>query len=332
MDFGEILSKAWKIIWKHKILWLFGILASCGTINGMNAGGGGSGSGMQASGQSNLWNGETFLTPSAQRGLTRFFQNLTEVPPGVWVSIGLLAFFILIGFVLIVSLLRLFLGTLGTVGMVKGTSIADQSGDDTKPLSFGKLFTSLKPYYWKVFLFDLGYRVLGFVFVLFLLIPIILFMAVTCGLGALLIIPISWLIHQMLIFTTIAIVEEDLDIFDAIPRAWRLITGKLGNVILMSLILGIGQVIIGLMIGLPLFAIPFLPILITLLTTQGMINLTGLIISLVLFLIFIPVLVLFSGVLRAYVLTAWTLTYRRIVHAEDLALEVLTADEGSMQD
>ena len=30
MDFGEILSKAWKIIWKFKILWIFGILTSCG--------------------------------------------------------------------------------------------------------------------------------------------------------------------------------------------------------------------------------------------------------------------------------------------------------------
>jgi hypothetical protein len=29
MDFGEVFSKAWKIIWKYKILWLFGIFASC---------------------------------------------------------------------------------------------------------------------------------------------------------------------------------------------------------------------------------------------------------------------------------------------------------------
>ncbi len=30
MDFGNILTRAWQISWKHKALWLFGILAACG--------------------------------------------------------------------------------------------------------------------------------------------------------------------------------------------------------------------------------------------------------------------------------------------------------------
>ena len=30
MDYGEVLSKSWKIPWKFKVLWIFGILASCG--------------------------------------------------------------------------------------------------------------------------------------------------------------------------------------------------------------------------------------------------------------------------------------------------------------
>ena len=28
-NFGEVLTRAWQIIWKHKVLWIFGILASC---------------------------------------------------------------------------------------------------------------------------------------------------------------------------------------------------------------------------------------------------------------------------------------------------------------
>jgi uncharacterized membrane protein YgcG len=41
-NFGEVLTRAWKIIWKHKILWIFGILASCarGSGGGGNGGGG----------------------------------------------------------------------------------------------------------------------------------------------------------------------------------------------------------------------------------------------------------------------------------------------------
>ena len=44
MEFGEILTKAWKIIWKFKILWVFGILSSCG-----HGGGGAVGEVIQAS-------------------------------------------------------------------------------------------------------------------------------------------------------------------------------------------------------------------------------------------------------------------------------------------
>ncbi len=34
MDYGEVLSKAWKIAWKFKVLWIFGILAGCGASQG----------------------------------------------------------------------------------------------------------------------------------------------------------------------------------------------------------------------------------------------------------------------------------------------------------
>ena len=40
MNYSEILSRAWQIIWKHKVLWIFGILAGCA-----NSGGGGGGGG-----------------------------------------------------------------------------------------------------------------------------------------------------------------------------------------------------------------------------------------------------------------------------------------------
>src|SRR5437899_1899572 len=44
MDYGSLLSRAWQITWKHKILWLFGILAGFGSTNfNGNFGGGGGG-------------------------------------------------------------------------------------------------------------------------------------------------------------------------------------------------------------------------------------------------------------------------------------------------
>ena len=42
-NFGEVLTRAWQITWKYKVLWIFGILAGC--TNGGGGGGGGGNSG-----------------------------------------------------------------------------------------------------------------------------------------------------------------------------------------------------------------------------------------------------------------------------------------------
>ena len=42
-NFGEILTRAWKITWKYKVLWIFGILASCSQGGGGGGGGGNTG-------------------------------------------------------------------------------------------------------------------------------------------------------------------------------------------------------------------------------------------------------------------------------------------------
>ena len=45
-NFGEVLTRAWQIIWKHKVLWIFGILASCSRGNGGSGNGGSGNSGF----------------------------------------------------------------------------------------------------------------------------------------------------------------------------------------------------------------------------------------------------------------------------------------------
>lgn len=41
LNIGKILTRSWQIIWKHKILWVFGILAgfASGRSSGNNGGG-----------------------------------------------------------------------------------------------------------------------------------------------------------------------------------------------------------------------------------------------------------------------------------------------------
>lgn len=323
MNFGEVLSKAWKVIWKHKILWLFGILAGCGAAgSGGSNGGRGGGSSISTTYQSGNWNGFDSMMPSAHGGLNEFFRTLADIPAGVWVAIGIGIFLAVIVF----SVLFMMLSTLGITGVVKGTSMADEANEDEKPLSLKAIFTGLKPFYWKVFLFNLGYQIAGFIVGLMLVLPIILLAVFTCGFGLLLLIPIGWLVSLMVTFTTIAMVEEELDVFKAISRAWKVLMKNLGNVLLMFLILGVGQIIIGLLLALPIL-MSFTPLVINGIATSFQTITTGLVITGILLLIFIPLTAFLGGVLRAYVWGAWTLTYRRLVSGESAEPEVLSTQK-----
>ena len=76
-------------------------------------------------------------------------------------------------------------------------------------------------------------------------------------------------------------------------------------------------------IALPLLIAPA-PFLINLFASGFRTVSVGLVISVILFLVFIPIVILLSGVLKAYVLTSWTLIYRQLT-AEGMT--VISADK-----
>lgn len=323
MDFGNILKKAWHIVWKHKILWLFGFFASCGSA--MNRGGGSNANatvGSQTPSSNGVQDIFPFINPRMENSIENFIRNIEAVEPWVWVMIAFVGIFIAI----LLSVLFLFLGTLGTTGVIKGTALAEEAGADEKPLSFGRIFSAVKPYFWKVLLLNLGLRIIGFIIVLILILPIILFTVCTCFLGLFLLIPVGWLVELMINFTTIAIIEDDLDIFKAISRAWDVVTRNLGYVAVMFLILGIGQFILGLIIGLPLILVP-IPLLVNLLSTGFRMVTVGLTISVILFIVVLPIVIFLGSVLKAYVLASWTLTYRYLAGEKALEPVVLNEEE-----
>jgi len=73
MDYGAILSRAWKITWNHKILWVFGFLAglASGGGGGGNAGGGGGGQPGGQPGGPGGPGGPGFLPPDFERQMER---------------------------------------------------------------------------------------------------------------------------------------------------------------------------------------------------------------------------------------------------------------------
>jgi len=318
MNYGEILEKAWKTIWKHKILWLFGVLAGCGAAGsgGSGAGGGAGGGSSSFTVQPPTWD---FMGPGPHQALDEFGRFITGIP--VWVWIMLVLGLIVVGFLL--SVLFLFLSTLGQTGLIKGTSLADQADREDPPLSFGTIFNAIKPHYWKVLLLNLGLILIGLFGGLFLVIPFLIITICTCFVGPLLFMIIGWFINVLVTFTMIAIIEEDLGIFEAIGRGWRVITRNLGKVVVMFLILGIGGIIITLIISLPTLIIP-VPLLVNLVITGARSIGVGLIFSILLTILVMPLIIFLSGVLQAFILAAWTLTFRRLTLESDFEPTVLT--------
>jgi hypothetical protein len=80
LSLGPTLSRAWEIIWRHKILWIFGILAGCAT-----GGGGGSGGSPNINVDDN--NRNLQLPPEVERFLDQNAATLIRMQPrcrGSW--------------------------------------------------------------------------------------------------------------------------------------------------------------------------------------------------------------------------------------------------------
>jgi hypothetical protein len=293
MDLGEVLSRAWQIVWKNKALWIFGILASC---SGGGGGGGGGNSGFQ------------FSQGEIPRGLERSFNNIQD-----W-QIALIIGAIIL-FVLILIVLVTFLGTIGRIGLIKGTLEAEAGAES---LPFGELFNDSMPFFWRVFGLNLLVGVALAVFGI-IIAGIILFLTViTVGIGLIcliplicLLIPLTWLIQVVLEQANIALVVEDLGIRDALQRGWDVFRENLGIMVVMGLILVLGAGIISLIIAAPLIAI-IVPIITGAVVGTDQAIGGGFLFAGLCFVVYLPVLLVLGGILRAYVGSAWSLTYLRL--------------------
>src|SRR5689334_15573224 len=126
-NFGEVLTRAWKIIWKHKVLWIFGILASCGRGSGGNSGN----SSRYSSGGP---------TPNLPPQVMQWFQ---------WIQSHLTQFIaITVTVFCVIWIIVAFLSTIGKIGLIRGTA---QAEGGTESLLFGQLFSESMPYFWRMF-------------------------------------------------------------------------------------------------------------------------------------------------------------------------------------
>lgn len=308
MNIGDILTKAWQITWKYKILWIFGILASCVEGSGGGNGGGGGSSGVDGS----RFNGEDLGLPleSWIQEAVRYFENFERQPEQY---VGLIAV-ILMG-LCVLWLVAIALGTMGRIGLIKGALLADREAES---ISFVELWQESSRHFWQVISLWLILWLASFIVAVILMLILATGAVLTMGLLVAcllpllcLLIPLLWLLNLVFEQATIAIIKEERGVMDALQRAWELIRANIGSYILMALILFVLQFALGLIISLPILLVA-LPALLGLFIGSGDSIRTTLIISGLCFVVYMPVLIVLGGILRTYIWTAWTLTFSRL--------------------
>jgi hypothetical protein len=328
MNLGEVLSKAWKIIWKNKVLWIFGILASCGRGGG---GGGGAGGNSNAhfnlpnnNGNNPFSNGQIPGMEEFSRNFENYFNSGNQPPWGLIIGIICLLLFI--------GLIFVFLGTMGRIGLIRGTMLAEEGQE---PIRFGQVWTASTPYFWKVFLLNLLSGLAIGLAVLIIMLPLILLTVATFGIGILCLIPfICILIPVMAVINVIleqanaAMVVENLGILESIKRAWRVCRENLGPVAVVALVILFGGGLIGFIIALPLVLV-LIPLFMGFASKDQSMLTTGLTTAGVLLCCLVPVVIALQGVLQSYIGSVWTLTFLRLTgqQPEQPNVETVTVTE-----
>jgi hypothetical protein len=302
MNYSEAIEKAWKIIWRFKILWVLGLLASC--AGGVAATP--SFNFQMSSGNFPFVGGGNNL-PSQ---VVRWFQT---IPGWVWV-LAIVA-------LLVVGLLFFVVSLVGRTGVKRGALQADEGAEK---LALGDLFKESLGYFWRI----LGLTVLvglpGFIFTI---ISVALFIgsifsafasrAFNGGILLLcvavplfcLIVPLSWIMSMLSELCTSALIAENLGVIASLKRGWGLMWKKLGSVILISLLLFVIQIAVGILLSI-LAAVVVIPIALGAVVAGSSALLWIGVVIIFLFLLAIGLFV--NSVLQAYSGSLWMLTFRRL--------------------
>ncbi len=310
-NFGEVLTRAWQIIWKHKVLWIFGFLAGCGqggtNFRGNSSSGGGGNGG--------------FGQPNFPPQLLQFFQTIEEnLRTIIVVSIAL---------VCLIWIVAIFLSTIGRIGLIRG---AFQVEKGSEKLIFGQLFSESMPYFWRMFGLSL---IVGLPFLIVfgaLIAGLVVFVISASGgnnnaglgiaamlpllVGCLcLLIPVMIVVGLIIHQSERAIVLEELPVMPALSRGWDVFRNNLGPIILMAIILFVIGLVAGLIIAIPVLIV-VVPAVLAFTFGQAQ-NWTPMIFAGICLCLYTPVSWVLNGMIVSYTETAWTLTYLRLTQPQD---------------
>jgi len=289
-DFGDILTRAGRITWKHKILWLFSALPTLLSF---------------------------LIFPIVF--LPIFFSDFDPYREPFFIEQPIYAV-VFVVFSILISLLSFALYVVSSASVTVGV-VQVEGGEEN--LGTTKLFNDGKAYWMRILgvmlLLTLGVMVV--VFVIFGC--IILFGTVTMGLGFICIQPLFLLMYPLMLVlyaiieeSLVAVVVDDLGATDAIRRGWELVKANFWRIALISLIvyLGIGILssIVMVPFMVPFFFMPFFSQDFSNFDVRNMMLAAG-----GFSLLILPVMALVQGVTITFLKATYAIVYLRLTKPQD---------------
>jgi hypothetical protein len=125
--------------------------------------------------------------------------------------------------------------------------------------------------------------------------------------------------------TIVAIVGEDLGVFAAIERAWKLLIEKPWPQIVVGLAVTIGEIAVMFVLVIPIFVI-MVPFLISIFFQTDAVIGVGALVSGAGFVLYLPLMILASGIMYAYIGSLWALTFKRLTQPSVQVVVEATAE------
>jgi hypothetical protein len=284
-DFGEVLTRAGQITWKHKNLWLAGIVISL----------------------------ISFLAAPISLALNPSFSSFSDPSemnrqlPSILLANGLIV------------LLTILSTPLYVVGMAVPSLGTLQLEQGNEKVNFGELIRGVLPYFWRILGIVLLIWVGMFGAMMILMACIVLLSVVTFGIGSLcafpvfiLFLPLAILVYALMEQGVSAVLVDNLGVSSALQRAWELVKKNLGVMALMSVIIYLGSAIVGMIISIPMM-IPMFGFMFNLGSEPDVQSFERLSRNMILWMLaFSPLYAIFQGILLTFMQSAWTLTYMRL--------------------
>lgn len=287
-DFGEVLTRAGQITWRHKNLWLAGIVIS---LIG-------------------------FLAAPISLILNPSFSSFADPAE---VNRQLPSILLVNGLIILLTILSIPFYVIGMSVPSLGTLQLEQGSEK---VNFGELIRGVLPYFWRILGIVLLVWVSVFVVMMIFMACVVLLGVFTLGIGSLcafpvfiLFLPLVILVYAVMEQGVSAVLVDNLGISSALQRAWELVKKNLGVMALMSVILYLGSIVVGMIISIPMM-IPMFGFMFNLRSEPDVQSFERLSRNMVLWMLaFSPLYAVFQGVLLTFMQSAWTLTYMRLTRS-----------------